>query len=365
MEYALKYNTQSGHSEIDIVRTNAVQRLTALWALSEAALGGILHVFKIPFTGLFIGSSAVLLITLITFFSDKKGEILRATILVMIVKGLVSPHTPINSYAAVMLQGLLGELYFGLFKSKKIAAFLLGVTALSLSALQKFLVTTLVFGMNIWNSIDLFGNYVISQFGMNLEQTGEIPISLSLILFYTLIHIAAGILIGLKTPKLGKKIITKLKNNPEKIPADVYNLRRETIPKHKKRRFLRKISGYFLFFIAGMIMALSYIFPVFKESQGAAALIMIIRSIVIMGVWYFLIGPFLLKRVRKYLKNKQNAYSTEVQHILNVLPLIRGITAESWRRSAEDDKIRRFNRFVFFLIFQMLVIDFIEDNIVR
>ena len=38
-----------------------VEILIALWALTEAALGGVLHALKIPLTGLFINSSAVLL----------------------------------------------------------------------------------------------------------------------------------------------------------------------------------------------------------------------------------------------------------------------------------------------------------------
>jgi hypothetical protein len=46
-----------------------VQRLTALWALSEAAFGGVLHAFQVPFTGLFINASAIIFITLIAYYS--------------------------------------------------------------------------------------------------------------------------------------------------------------------------------------------------------------------------------------------------------------------------------------------------------
>ena len=40
-------------------RTIAIQRLTALWALNECGLGGILHAVKSPFTGLVLGSIAM------------------------------------------------------------------------------------------------------------------------------------------------------------------------------------------------------------------------------------------------------------------------------------------------------------------
>ncbi len=75
-----------------------VERITAMWALSEAALGGILHAFKIPLTGLFVNGSAVIFIALIAYYAQKSGAILRATLIVLLVKGGVSPHTPINAY---------------------------------------------------------------------------------------------------------------------------------------------------------------------------------------------------------------------------------------------------------------------------
>ncbi|MCK5088079.1 MAG: hypothetical protein KAQ90_11190, partial [Melioribacteraceae bacterium] len=70
---------------------NRVNRLTALWAFSEAALGGILHALKIPLTGLFVGGAAVIFISLIAYYSEKKHAILRATLLVVIVKFVVAP----------------------------------------------------------------------------------------------------------------------------------------------------------------------------------------------------------------------------------------------------------------------------------
>ena len=146
-----------------IPQTNSVERVTALWALSEAALGGALHAFKIPFTGLFIGGSAVLFITLIFFLSEKRGAIIKATILVMIVKALVSPHSPINAYIAVAFQGICGEVLFSLIKRREMAALLLGILSLLQSAFQKIFVVTLVFGRSIWEAIDLFGDFVIHQ----------------------------------------------------------------------------------------------------------------------------------------------------------------------------------------------------------
>ena len=137
--------------------------LIAMWALTEAALGGVLHAFKIPLTGLFVNSGAVLFMVLIASSTDKKGTILRATLIVMIVKGMVSPHTPITAYIAVGFQGIMGEL---LLRSKKyllLLSILLGSITLLQSALQKVVILTIVYGNSLWQSIDVFVNFILEQ----------------------------------------------------------------------------------------------------------------------------------------------------------------------------------------------------------
>ena len=87
----------------------AIQRLTALWAFAESGLGGVLHAFQIPFTGLVIGGFAVIIITLIAKFSDHHyQQILKSFLIVLIVKAMVSPHTPVPAYLAISFQAIMG-----------------------------------------------------------------------------------------------------------------------------------------------------------------------------------------------------------------------------------------------------------------
>ena len=138
-----------------------LEKIIGLWALSEAFLGGLLHALKMPFTGLIIGNTAVILITLIARFSDKKGTILKATLIVIIIKGMISPHTPLTAYFAVFIQGLLGELFFYRNNFPAVSALFLGVITSLLSAFQKIILLTLVFGNNLWVSINEFFNFLI------------------------------------------------------------------------------------------------------------------------------------------------------------------------------------------------------------
>jgi hypothetical protein len=61
-------------------------RLIALWVLCEAMLGAIIFTFRIPVSGLVTGGCAVTCITLIAWYKPVKGAILKATLIVAILK---------------------------------------------------------------------------------------------------------------------------------------------------------------------------------------------------------------------------------------------------------------------------------------
>ena len=182
-------------------KVNIPLRITALWAFSEAFLGGILHAFHIPFAGLILSSFAVLCMVALTLQEYKKGQILKATLLVIIVKALLSPHTPLSAYLAVLLQGAFGELVFILGLPYFISCLLLGIFALMQSAFQKLIILTLIFGINFWTALDEFLNSINKMMGIE-----SVSYSLYLILFYLGLHMLVGIFIGIFAHRLPKII---------------------------------------------------------------------------------------------------------------------------------------------------------------
>ncbi len=334
-------------------------RLTALWALSEAGLAGVLHAFRVPFTGLVIGSVAVLFISLIHIFEQKKGTLLKAAIMVMIVKAAVSPHTPVNAYFAVSFQALTGIFLFRIIKNTALAVFLLALFAMLEAALQKLLILTLVFGQTLWESINIFGHFVLRQLFLSNGAIDSLDFSLILILVYTGIHILAGIYTGLKTPKIAARLQNAIKEAAVKptLKADSYL---HEAPKGKRNRWQKKITLFLLFAASLTIFIGSYLFTFFEKSQGAAALIMLVRSILIMIVWYFLISPLTMRLLHRYLKKKQNSYSLEIQNILNIFPILKAVVRQSWADSSSHHKFRRLSRFVEIVMVTILTIDFLK-----
>ena len=326
---------------------NDVGKIIALWGFSEATLGGILHALNIPFTGLFVGSTAVLLITLIAAFSNQRGAILRATLIVLSIKGIVSPHTPLTAYAAVLLQGIIGQLLFTFIKQHKLAAFILAVTAMLLSALQKLIILTVVFGNTLWDSIDIYSSFVINQFMSPAKGETTFQLSYLLMGIYIGIHLVTGILAGILAGKLNKWIEEgKTSAQLSSIIDQLEEIKNNKKEKGKKRSWWRKKSGIFFILMMIIMLVLSYLYPEFGTGNVSSIFVMLIRSTVIMIVWFFLLSPLLLKLFRKYISKQQKSYANEIEGIIVFFPHIRSIIKSSWDNSKKAKNLQRVKSFL-------------------
>ena len=322
-----------------------IERVIALWALSEAALGGVLHAFRIPFTGLIINSTAVVFMVLIATASQKRGTILQATVIVLIIKGLVSPHTPLAAYFAVAFQGLLGEVLLRPKRYLLLSSLVLGVVTLFQSAIQKILILTLLYGQALWESIDVFVNLLVNQFSFLLPVTNHINYSLWLISFYLGIHLLAGVGIGLVAARVPKWLYLELQKSDDSrlriIPPSA-----EPITQHKRKRGIKKPSLLIIILLAASLFISSYLFPEVSRTQGMKALIMILRAVFILILWYLLIGPQLFKLYQRWARNKTNQYASQVQGAIDIFPSLRYIIRQTWQKSKEFHGVQRMKIFI-------------------
>jgi hypothetical protein len=341
-----------------------VDILIALWALAESALGGILHAFRIPFTGLFVNSCAVIFMVLIASATDKRGTILRATLIVMIIKGMVSPHTPLTAFIAVGFQGLMGEF---LLRSKKyliLSSIALGVVTLLQSALQKIILLTIIYGNSLWETIDVFVNFIIKQVPFLPIQDYPVQFSFWLIVSYVSIHIIAGILVGIMAARMPAWLEKEIRHqrNILQISEGIANF--EISMSKAKRSWIKKPSTYVILSLAVIIIFLSYVFKDISETQGMQAIIMIIRSTFILIVWYTVAGPYLLKLSKRFLRSKHNTHAREVEKTMQILIPMRYIIYKTWNDSAQFSGIGRFKNFIKLSLVNILSTEFRanEDN---
>jgi hypothetical protein len=344
----------------NVTKSVAVKRITAIWALSETTLGGLLHALHIPVTGIFVGGIAVIFITLIAYFSEQKTSIIKATIIVLIVKGIVSPYTPIAAYFSVLLQGMLGQILFANKKHLSLSALVLSITTLLLFGFQKVIIYTIVFGKTLWQSIDTYANFIAEQFNIGGQNGQTIHFSFILITIYIFIHLAAGIFWGILAGRVPHWITTSISKNDfnlTNIKSDIAMNSFSTDMGSKK--YLKKRKRVFLFLIIAVgAIILSYFIPSSELNQPADVALMIFRAIIITLIWYFYLAPLVIKHSKKYLNKRQNIYAEEVEEIISLLPHLKNVILHCWAKSSELKAFQKYRYFLSYSLLALLLINF-------
>jgi nucleoside-triphosphatase THEP1 len=307
-------------------------RLIALWVLNEAMLGGIIHGLKIPVSGLIVGSCAVVCICLIAWYVPVKGAILKATIIVAVFKMMLSPQAPLPAYIAVFFQGLVGELLFRNRRFFKLSCLLLAVLALVESGLQRILVLTIIYGNDVWKVINDFMNGLTRQ---------KVTANYSLLIAggYVLLHFIAGLVVGWWASILPGRITKWSKEEGNKII--ISNSVTTDLPGLSKRKKRLKKS----LFIIWILLVLLYVQSYFKIGApllpSHISIKILLRSIIIVLSWYFIVGPLLKQLLHHWLQKKKTQSQQEIEQVLQLLPVTQQLIAKSWRRTRSNKGWKR------------------------
>ncbi len=335
-------NTQASKS-ITSNEQLSVLRITALWAFSESAFGGILHALTVPLRGLFIASAAVLFISLIALFSKSNKDVLKATLIVVLIKAVVSPHSPLTAYLAVSLQGVLGFLFFSTKKFYKLSTLLLGLLVLFLSGLQKIIILTILFGNTLWESLNLFIEQVSSEF-LGITNP-DINYGYFLIGIYLSLHVAAGLFIGIYAGKLPNKIDYYKKVVPTLIENNII----EDIPKkgsRKKKNWFLRPTGIFIILLSAGVIVLSYSSDELENNAAVSVIFMLVRALMITFIWYYLLAPFFKKLFQKFAAKRKSVYSKEIEEIMSMFPQFKKIVNFCWKNSKNKKGLKRIRYFL-------------------
>jgi hypothetical protein len=318
--------------------TNTIIRLTALWALAESGLGGVLFALHIPATGFLVGGFAVMLISLIAFYSKYSYRaIFQSTILVLIIKATVSPHSSPMAYVAVGFQGLMGAFLFSTIRNFRLAALLLGIIAMAESALQKLLILLLVFGKNIWVAFDTFFESICREFHVN----PGISFSWLLIAFYTGAYLIWGIIVGTWAGKLPQQIETQ---SPQIMAA--YNNSYPDItadPDEKKK-------SHPLFLMMPLLLLLLFVLLIFlvrPETQGTQLLYIFVRSIIAILILLYIVRPVLKFFIARWLNRRSRDHNADINTLLETMPRIRQYLRPAYQIARKEPSYwRRLRQFI-------------------
>ncbi|HAL93048.1 MAG TPA: hypothetical protein DCM68_08515 [Verrucomicrobia bacterium] len=322
-----------------------MERLTALWALNEAGLGGLIHAMRVPFTGIVVGSTAVVLIALIAFFAERKAKaILKATVIVLLIKAAASPHTPLPAYVSVSFQGLAGALLFGALPSVRLGALLLGLLALWQGAVQKLLVMTILYGKSLWEAVDSVGRWILEKMG---QGPGDLSPTGWFLVFYLGYYTIAGLITGGLAGVIPNEIARALKNPRPALPVPG-GLPAIVSPAAARKRWWRRTPFKTGVVLVALLAILIWLQP--GQAGWAKGLHVFIRATVVLGLWMWVIRPAGEALFRRFRLREQGVYGAEVARALEQFPALRQAAAAAWRGSSDSGGFRRWKKFLVELI---------------
>lgn len=282
-------------------------RLTALWALVESGLGGLLHAFHLPITGIVLGGFSILVISLIARTGKPAHRpILKATLIVMAVKFSVNPLTSPMAYIAVGFQGLLGAFFFTLSLHHQALSLFYGGIVMIESAVQKLLVLTIFMGKSLWKAVDIWYAGVIQLFGYTAQTPGSIWVAGIYVGLFALWGIVIGQWIYLLPHQLEARKDKYLAILPEETEV--------LLSEKKSQKKILILLGIFFFVL------LSF-FQVSSLNVGASALTLLLRTLGILLIWIYLVLPLWRKAMEKWLQTQNNT-NKEVERIMQVIPML-------------------------------------------
>lgn len=313
-----------------------IDKLTALWALNESGLGGFLHVFNSPFTGLIVGGIAILLISLIAYYAENKWQsILKALVIVLIIKMAVSPYSPFTAYISVSFQAVFGAFLFACFSWKGITLIVLGMVTFLQSALQKLLKLTVIYGTEFWEAINIYGAWIQEKMNFITESSTTSLIITIYLLVYGIGGLLAGLFIKSMIGVISKKEATSLYLKPQDLVSN---------EKKTKKTIKTKVIWIWLITIAVIVLAFTFFGGALIGWQKAVYIIL--RSFLILMLWYLVLGPFVLKLIRKYLTKKESKYQEDIANAMDLFPYFRQIISFTWKETKDQKGYTRFKYFI-------------------
>jgi hypothetical protein len=229
---------------------------------------------------------------------------------------LLSPHSPPTAYLAVFFQGLAGELIFHRRRAFRMSCIFLAVIALVESSIQRLLVLTIVYGTELWKALDIFlskltGNTSVNSYSWYIAGA------------YVLLHFIAGILVGRFAGGLPQRLAE---------PAIPLQATEELVPSKKRKNRLP-------LFITWLVLVILYLQSELEIGEAilpsSIPLQLVIRSIVIILLWYFVLSPLILLVMKRWLRRKQTLLGDDVEAIAVLIPSMRQLLVSSWKGSAE------------------------------
>lgn len=297
-------------------------------------MGGFIHAFKLPITGILLGGSAILCIAMMAWLVPYRGAIIRATIIVAIFKMMLSPQAPPPAYIAVFFQGACGELLYSGKRHFRLSSMILAVITLFESAIQRVIVLTVLMGEKFWKAVNIF----ISGITHSDPTTNY---SLYIISVYIGIHLLTGVLLGIFMGKL-PGWLSNLEAEKSKYLFTAETGENETTNKQERKKFP---YIYLLWSILIVLYVQSLLNPERPWMSSHESVTFLVRSLLIFITWILLIAPLLIRLLKSFLEKQKEKHRKDIEEIMLLLPSAQLTLRRSVKESSCERGLKRLSLF--------------------
>jgi hypothetical protein len=318
--------------------------LTALWAFVESGLGGVLHAFHLPFTGIVLGGFSILIISLLALRAQNVlRDILTAALTVAAIKAIANPITSPFAYIALGFQAVWGGLIYSICKTCKMSHFVFATIAMLESAVQQLFTATLIAGKSFWVAVNGLSETVCKIFHVK----NAVHPNYMLVYFYIAIFLVWGFVLAAWLCRLQRQIESRLHLYKPSASAA------SSFPLSKRATSFPKVFS----FIAIVFLILSFSLP--KSLVGSNLLVFVLRTISALVVWRYVMVPVWAAAIGKW-SAKYGATHKHVHTINKYMPWFR--TQAAFLLKEIRSKYSGF-RFIKELVLGLIVLSFsIPEN---
>ncbi|MFM2388277.1 MAG: hypothetical protein RL660_3034 [Bacteroidota bacterium] len=292
--------------------TKTFTNFTALWAVVESGFGGVLHAFNLPFTGIVLGGFSVLIVRCLALHTNHVfRDIVAATLIVAAIKALANPITSPFAYIALGFQGILGAIIYSINRTNFLSHIVYAPIAIVESAVQKLLMMTLFFGATFWKGVEAISIAVNKALG--IENANHY----SLLFVNIGIYLTWGIVLAFWLHALPKQIAAR---------EVQYRALLASLPVNSDEAEQRKskplLSRKKLLALVAIGLLLAYLVP--SGGQIANAFLFLLRTLLIVALWYLLVVPIFSRFAQKRALQTANSNS-QYGVVVGALPRYRQI----------------------------------------
>ena len=130
--------------------------------------------------------------------------------------------------------------------------------------------------------------------------------------------------------------------------------------KKERKRWWNKKPGKIFLSVVLILVIYSYFHPELGKEYSIRLLIMLVRSFVILFLWFTLVSPLLYKAFRKIIDKKQIHYFSQTENIISTFPELKKILFFNWKRS---QKLKGLSRIKFFVTSTLIMGIFSDSDV--